>query len=109
MHENVDVMLANIDKTEVLENKSSQLAAQAKTFHKSSREVKRHWCKQNAKMNILIASICILVIIIVVVSIAISVGGGAAASGAASGGSSGDSGDSGDSGNTGRRLLLFQK
>mmetsp|Transcript_21197 Transcript_21197/g.41351 ORF Transcript_21197/g.41351 Transcript_21197/m.41351 type:complete len:101 (-) Transcript_21197:13-315(-) len=29
--ENVEVMLSNIDKTEVLENKSAELAAQAKT------------------------------------------------------------------------------
>jgi len=31
MQENVEVMLSNIDKTEVLENKSAELAAQAKT------------------------------------------------------------------------------
>ena len=49
MQENVDVMLQNIDKTEVLEAKTADLAANAKTFHKSSREVKRTMCKQNAK------------------------------------------------------------
>ena len=49
MQENVDVMLQNIDKTEVLEPKTADLAANAKTFHKSSREVKRTMCKQNAK------------------------------------------------------------
>ena len=30
--ENVEIMLANVDKTEVLENKSAALADQAKTW-----------------------------------------------------------------------------
>ena len=47
-------MLANIDKTEVLENKSAELAANAKTFHKTARQTRRHMCRQNAKMNIII-------------------------------------------------------
>ena len=57
-------MLANIDKTEVLENKSAELANQAKAFHKTARATKRHMCRQNAKMNILIACICLVVIIV---------------------------------------------
>jgi hypothetical protein len=56
--QNVEVMLQNIDKTEVLENKSAQLADQAKTFHKTARATKRHMCKQNAKMNLIIGCIC---------------------------------------------------
>lgn len=81
-------MLANIDKTEVLENKSAALADQAKTcgtptaaprppcaasfvqlphslqppvvprlssFHKSAKDTRRQMCKQNAKMNLIIA------------------------------------------------------
>eukprot|EP00908_Phaeocystis_cordata_P000876 Transcript_10956.p1 GENE.Transcript_10956~~Transcript_10956.p1 ORF type:complete len:166 (-),score=69.27 Transcript_10956:208-705(-) len=55
MQENVEVMLANIDKTEVLENKSAELANQAKTFHKSARDTRRMMCKQNMKMNLIIA------------------------------------------------------
>lgn len=51
-------MLANIDKTEVLENKSAALADQAKTFHKTARATKRHMCKQNAKMNVILACTC---------------------------------------------------
>ena len=56
--ENVEVMLANIDKTEVLENKSAALADQAKTFHKTARATKRHMCRQNAKMNLIICCVC---------------------------------------------------
>ena len=51
-------MLANIDKTEVLENKSAALADQAKTFHKTARATKRQMCKQNAKMNLMLGCIC---------------------------------------------------
>ena len=51
-------MLANIDKTEVLENKSAALADQAKTFHKTARATKRHMCKQNAKMNVILCCVC---------------------------------------------------
>ena len=51
-------MLANIDKTEVLENKSAALADQAKTFHKTARATKRQMCKQNMKMNLMICGLC---------------------------------------------------
>jgi t-SNARE complex subunit (syntaxin) len=67
--ENVEVMLANIDKTEVLENKSAELANQAKAFHKTARATKRHMCRQNAKMNILIACICLVVIIVILIAV----------------------------------------
>ena len=63
--ENVEVMLANIDKTEVLENKSAALADQAKTFHKTARATKRHMCKQNMKMNLIVGCICLLLLIII--------------------------------------------
>merc|ERR1719420_1851840 len=69
MQENVEVMLQNIDKTEVLENKSAALADQAKTFHRTARATKRHMCKQNAKMNLIIACICILLLIIILVPV----------------------------------------
>jgi len=69
MQQNVEVMLANIDKTEVLENKSAELANQAKTFHRTARATKRHMCKQNAKMNIIIACICVGVLIAILVPV----------------------------------------
>ena len=62
-------MLANIDKTEVLENKSAELANQAKTFHKTARATKRHMCRQNAKMNLIIACICLIIIAVVLASL----------------------------------------
>ena len=62
-------MLANIDKTEVLENKGAELAANAKTFHKTARATRQHMCRQNAKMNLIIACICILVLIAVLVPV----------------------------------------
>ncbi len=65
--ENVEVMLQNIDKTEVLENKSAALADQAKTFHRTARATKRQMCKQNAKMNLILGCVCILLLIAVLV------------------------------------------
>jgi len=69
MQENVEVMLQNIEKTEVLENKSAELASQAKTFHRTARATKRHMCKQNMKMNIIIAVVCILLLIVILVPV----------------------------------------
>jgi len=78
MQENVEVMLANIDKAEVLENKAGELAAQAKTFHKTARDTKRTMCRQNAKMNLLIGCICLIAILVVTIPIVLQVspGGG---------------------------------
>jgi vesicle-associated membrane protein 8 len=94
MQENVDVMLANIDKTEVLENKSSQLATQAKSFQKSSRKVKKHMCRQNAKMNLLIAAVCVIVLLAILIPVISSASSAAAATGSGS-----------DPGNDSRRRL----
>jgi len=101
MQENVEVMLANIDKTEVLEDKTAELAAQAKTFHKSSREVKRHFCKQNAKMNCLIGIVVIGVLMAIFIPVIVSV------SQASDNGGGGDGGDSGGDGGTRRLLAQF--
>ena len=78
MQENVEVMLANIDKAEVLENKAAQLSAQAKTFHKTARDTKRTMCRQNAKMNLLIGCICLIVILVITIPIVVQMnpGGG---------------------------------
>ena len=78
MQENVEVMLANIDKAEVLENKAAALSAQAKTFHKTARDTKRTMCRQNAKMNLLIGCICLIVILVITIPIVVQMnpGGG---------------------------------
>mmetsp|Transcript_265 Transcript_265/g.600 ORF Transcript_265/g.600 Transcript_265/m.600 type:complete len:120 (-) Transcript_265:37-396(-) len=62
-------MLANIDKAEVLENKAAELSSQAKMFHKTARDTKRAMCKQNAKMNLLLACICLVIILAVSIPI----------------------------------------
>ena len=86
MQENVEVMLSNLEKTEVLEDKAGQLAAQAKTFHKTARETKRHMCRQNAKMNCIIALIVVIILLIIIIPSVLSSLPAAAASGAAGGG-----------------------
>ena len=80
MQDNVTVMLSNMEKTTELENKSSELAAQAKVFHKSSKDVKRHFCRQNAKMNLLLGCICIIILVAIILSIALPIVNASAAS-----------------------------
>ncbi len=83
MQDNVTVMLSNMEKTTELENKSSELAAQAKVFHKSSKDVKRHFCRQNAKMNLLLGCICLIILVAIILSIALPIVNASAASGPA--------------------------
>ena len=87
MQENVDVMLANIDKTEVLEDKSSALASQAKSFQKTSRAVKKKmWCA-NMKMNLLIGCVCIIIVLAIVIPVVTSAGSAAGAASTVTGSS----------------------
>ena len=62
-------MLQNIDKTEVLENKSAALADQAKTFHKTARATRKHMCRQNAKMNLILCCVCSSILLVIILSV----------------------------------------
>merc|ERR1712178_515294 len=69
MNENINVMLSNYEKAEVLEDKASNLNTEARKFHTTARKTKRTMCMRNLKMNLIIALIVILVLVIVLVPI----------------------------------------
>ena len=96
MKENVNQMVANMDRSQALENSSSQLADSAKTFHSTARKAQRHFWMQNLKFKLALGGGFFLLLIIIL-----------AASGAFGGGGSGDDGDDGDDGDGGRRLSLL--
>ena len=79
MQQNVNVMLENIDKGQVLEDKSSALADQARTFHKSAKQTRKHFWWQLCKQRLFLAGIfvaCIIFLIIIVASTGAFNGGG---------------------------------
>lgn len=49
MNQNIQILLENHDKVEVLENKSASLMQQAKVFQKAGRSLKKFYLWQNAK------------------------------------------------------------
>lgn len=51
MEQNIQVLLENQDRVEVLENKSAALAEQANVFKKGTRALKRFYLWQNAKLG----------------------------------------------------------
>lgn len=51
MHQNIQVLLENRDRVEVLENKSEELMQQSNVFKKGSRALKRFYLWQNAKLG----------------------------------------------------------
>ena len=51
MNENIQVLLENHDRIEVLENKSAALADQANVFRKAGKQLKRFYLWQNAKFG----------------------------------------------------------
>lgn len=51
MNQNIQILLENHDKAEVLENKSAHLAEQANLFRKAGRNLKRFYLWQNAKFG----------------------------------------------------------
>ena len=92
MQDNVNQMLANMDRSQALESSSSQLADSAKTFHSTARKAQRHFWWQNLKFKLALGGGGLVLLIIIL-----------AASGAFGGGGGGDGGD----GDGGRRLSLL--
>ena len=96
MQDNVQVMVANVDKTQVLEDKSAALADQAKTFHKTARQTRKHFWWQLCQQRLVIAGLCGVVLLILIIVIAANAGGGGGGDGGG-GGSSADSVSQGSS------------
>lgn len=76
MQDNVNVMIDNMAKTEVLEDKSASLADQAATFKKTAKSTRQHFLWQLIQQRLVLAGIGALFLIILVIMIASNSGGG---------------------------------
>ena len=62
MHDNVNVMVENLDKSSVLEDKSSALAAQAKAFHSTARSTRKHFWWKLCKERLVVVGLVLNII-----------------------------------------------
>ena len=70
MQENVAVMVENVERASNLETRSTELATQARAFHATSRQARRHMWWQLCKQRIFIGTACggLLLIFILVIA-----------------------------------------
>ena len=75
MHDNIDSMLQNIDKTADIEENTKRLQNQAEAFDRQSRTLKnRERCK-NYKLTAAVGLAVLLILIIIIASLVGKVGG----------------------------------
>ncbi|POM74188.1 VAMP synaptobrevin-like protein [Phytophthora palmivora] len=65
MHNNIQVVLSNTEKMEVVEQKTNDLNEQAKVFRNTGRKLRRQMWWKNVKLTILLGVCAILVILII--------------------------------------------
>ncbi|CCI47368.1 unnamed protein product [Albugo candida] len=65
MHTNIQVVLSNTEKMEVVEQKTNDLSEQAKVFRNSGRKLRKAMWWKNVKLTIAIGLCAILVIVII--------------------------------------------
>jgi vesicle-associated membrane protein 7 len=65
MHNNIQVVLSNTEKMEVVEQKTNDLNEQAKVFRNTGRKLRRQMWWKNVKLTILLSVCAILVILII--------------------------------------------
>jgi len=65
MHNNIDVMLQNHEKLDVLQEKTETMSNNAKTFKKQATTIKRHMWWRNCKLQIIIALVIIAILAVV--------------------------------------------
>ena len=73
--QNVDVMIANMEKTSALETSTADLASQANAFRSTARRTRKKMCWQDAKLKLMLGGVCFLIILIVGFSTGILGGG----------------------------------
>ena len=69
MHNNIQVVLSNTEKMEVVEQKSNDLSEQAKVFRNSGRKLRREMWWKNVKLTIALG-ICALLVLIIILAMA---------------------------------------
>jgi vesicle-associated membrane protein 7 len=67
MIQNIDKLLENQEKIEILVSKTDELAVNAKVFSKTSSSVKRYFLCKNIKLTLIVALILVAIIFFVVV------------------------------------------
>ena len=75
MADNVNVMVENVDKANVLEDRSANLAVQASAFQSTARDTKNAFWRQLMRERLCIVG-CVLGLIIVIILIAVGASGG---------------------------------
>ena len=65
MRENVTVMVSNMERTSQLEDSTAQLATQARAFHQTSRQTRKHFWWQLCKQRILIIGLFVALLLII--------------------------------------------
>lgn len=65
MHNNIQVVLANTEKMEVVEQKTNDLNEQAKVFRNSGRKLRKEMWWKNVKLTLAIGVCAILVLLII--------------------------------------------
>jgi hypothetical protein len=69
MKKNIDAVIERGEKLSILEDRTDDLAKEAKLFHGGARTLKRNMCMKNAKLIGIIACIIITIILIIVLAI----------------------------------------
>jgi vesicle-associated membrane protein 7 len=65
MHNNIQVVLANTEKMEVVEQKTNDLNEQAKVFRNTGRQIRKQMWWKNVKLTVMIGFLVILVLVII--------------------------------------------
>lgn len=74
MVQNIDKVLQRGERIEVLVQKTAALDAQSSAFKKNATKLKNQMWWQNAKMNIIMALVCLAVIVTIIVIVCASTG-----------------------------------
>ena len=113
MQDNVQVMVENLDKANVLEDKSANLASQAREFQNAARATKySFWCRlcqQRLCVGGVIGTLLLIVIIVVAASLSGGAGGGGSADegGSMSGSGGGNTPGNGGAGTNTSTMFLY--
>ncbi|OWZ22388.1 hypothetical protein PHMEG_0002919 [Phytophthora megakarya] len=68
MHNNIQVVLSNTEKMEVVEQKTNDLNEQAKVFRNTGRQLRRQMWWKNVKLTILL-SICAILVLLIILAV----------------------------------------
>lgn len=68
MSDNINQAMNNLESTEVLNEKASEMKAQSNMFNKQAKTAKNQMWWKNMKLNIIIAAVVVLIIAYIVIT-----------------------------------------